>query len=92
MDQVPLPFVVSQDSTCTDDEDKDVHVKAPSDALRKRQFTMNVICNAGEGEERDGHTVLTCKGRQKGVGVLRLRRMRGTRKFLHYFKKNACRY
>ena len=66
VDQVPLPFVVSQDGTCTDDKDKDAHVKAPGDALRKRQFTMHVICNAWEGEERDGYTVLTCKGKQKG--------------------------
>ena len=38
-------------------------MKAPSDALRKRQFTMHVFCNAGESEERDGYTELICKGK-----------------------------
>ena len=47
MDQVPLPFVVSQESTCTDENDKDIHISAPNDALRKRQFTMHMCCNAG---------------------------------------------
>ena len=61
VDQVPLPYVVSQDSACADYEDKDVRIKAPSDALRKRQFAMHVFCNAGEGDERGGCTALMCK-------------------------------
>ena len=48
MDQVPLPFVVNQESTFTDENDKYVHMSAPSDALRKRQFTMHVIYDAGK--------------------------------------------
>ena len=63
MDQVPLPFVVNQESTFTDENDKDVHISASSDALRKRQFTMRIVCNAGENvDDRDGHTVLIWKG------------------------------
>ena len=66
MDQVPLPFVVSQESTCTDENDKDIHISAPSVALRKWQFTMHMFFNAGEGEDRDGCTVMACKGSHKG--------------------------
>ena len=62
MDQVPLPFVVNQESTYTVDSDVNVHIKDPSEALRKRQFTMHLFVNAGEGEKRDGCTCLICKG------------------------------
>ena len=40
MDQVPLPFVVNQERTFTTEDDKHVHISAPSDSLRKRQFTI----------------------------------------------------
>lgn len=66
MDQVPLPFVVSQESTYTTENDQNVHISAPSDALRKRQFTMHIFCNAGKGEDRDGYTPLICKGSPNG--------------------------
>lgn len=64
--QAPLPFVASRGTTCANENDKETHVVAPSNALHKRQFAMRVFCNAGEGEERDGCTVLTCKGSPKG--------------------------
>jgi len=61
MDQVPLPFVVSQESTFTRTED-DEHVAikfcSGSGDMRKRQFSMHVFCNAGRDEKRDGYTVL----------------------------------
>ena len=66
MDQTPLPFVVSHDSTCTTEDDENVHVSAPKEALRKRQFIMHVFCNSGKGEDRDGYTALVCKGSPKG--------------------------
>ena len=66
MDQVPLPFVVSQDNTYTTEDDKNVHVTAPSEALRKRQFTMHIIMNASSGKKRHGYTSLICKGSEKG--------------------------
>ena len=34
MDQVPLPFVVSQDDTFTMEEDTDVNIKCPKESLR----------------------------------------------------------
>ena len=62
-DQVPLPFVVSQDETYTTVEDTDVHVAGHGKGdLRKRQFTMNIYINAGEGEDADGYVELICKG------------------------------
>lgn len=65
-DQVPLPFVLSMDSTYTLTEDTDVHVSFPNDALRKRQFIMHIIANTGEGENKLGYTTLVCKGSSRG--------------------------
>ena len=67
MDQCPLPFVVGQDHTFTNEEDTDVHIKCPSEALRKRQFTMHVVFNAGEGVHRAGWVDLVCKGTGKRI-------------------------
>jgi len=61
MDQVPLPFVVSQDNTCTTGDDDDVHIAAQSDGLRKRQFTMHIYINAGRGDFADGYVELICR-------------------------------
>jgi hypothetical protein len=64
MDQVPLPFVVSQDTTYTTTEDKDVHIAGTGKGdLRKRQFTMHIVMNAGEGDMADGYLELICKGK-----------------------------
>lgn len=52
MDQVPLPFVVSQDRTFTTDTDEHVHIRTcGADGLDKRQFTMHITSNAGEGND-----------------------------------------
>jgi hypothetical protein len=49
-DQVPLPFVVSQDETYTILEDTDVIIAGNGKGdLHKRQFTMHIVINAGEG-------------------------------------------
>ena len=48
MDQVPLPFVNGQDETFTM-EDDDV-----KESLRKRQFTMHLVFNAGTGDKGHG--------------------------------------
>jgi len=72
-----------------DDEDKGAHVKAPSDALRKRQFTMHVICNAGEGDERYGYTALTCKGKHKGGRRTAIEKNAWNKKIPVLFQKNA---
>ena len=55
MDQVPLPFVVNQDHTFTTQDDDHVHISAPSDSLRKRQFTMHVVMNSGKGDKRQSY-------------------------------------
>ena len=39
----------------------------PSDALRKQQLTMHIIFKARErADDRDGHTILICKGSANG--------------------------
>jgi hypothetical protein len=56
MDQVPLPFVVSMHHTFTTGDDKNVQIASTGKSdLRKRQFTMHIYVNAGEGAKRDGH-------------------------------------
>ena len=87
MDQVPLPFVVSQDSTFTTSDDNDIHVKAPSDSLRKRQFTMHLFTDAGKGEARDGYTILVAKG--KSDRRKKTEKMAWHKDVPMLFKKNA---
>ena len=52
MDQVSLPFVVSQEFTFTVNEDVNIHLTCSSEALRIRKWTMHCIVNAGNGEGR----------------------------------------
>ena len=68
-DQVPLPFVINQDYTFTMGDDEHPHVKCPKDALRKRQFTMHVVTNAGTGDKAYGWTDLICKGQGKRISA-----------------------
>ena len=54
MYQVPFPFVFNYDSTFTKHDNNDIHISDPSDYLRKRQFTMHVVVNAGSGDKCQG--------------------------------------
>jgi hypothetical protein len=62
MDQVPLPFVNGQDETFTTADDDCVNLKCPKEELRKRQFTMHLVFNAGNGPNAHGWCDLVCKG------------------------------
>ena len=44
-----------------------MHIKCPSKALWKRQFTMHVVFNAGTRVRRKGQVNLVCKGTVKRV-------------------------
>ena len=91
VDQVPLPFVVSMDSTYTTDDDADVQISGTGKGdLRKRQFTMNICVNAGAGEDADGCIELICKGRVLlGTRFSRLEREAWTKDVPMWFQKNA---
>lgn len=67
MDQVPLPFVNGQDDTFTTEDDNDVNIKCPRESLRKRQFTMHLVFNAGSGDKAQGWCDLVCKGTGKRI-------------------------
>ena len=67
MDQVPLPFVVSQEFTFTVQEDVNIHITCPNEALRKRQWTMHVVANAGDGDSRHCWVDLVSKGLGKRI-------------------------
>ena len=54
MDQVPLNIVVNHDSTFAKHDNNYIHISAPSNALRKRQFTLHVVVNAGSGYKHQG--------------------------------------
>ena len=60
MDQVPLPFVVSQDDTFTMDDDHDVR-------NIKCQFTMHQVFNAGKGDKAHRWCDLVCRGAGKRI-------------------------
>jgi len=68
-DQVPLPFVVEQEYTFTMDDDAHPHINAPSEALRRCQFTMHVVTNAGVGEKAHGWVDFVCRGKGTRVHV-----------------------
>ena len=92
VDQVPLPFVVSMDSTYTMADDTDVHVSGggTSADLRKRQFTMHIHMNAGEGDKADGHTELMCRGKVlEGSRFSLAERSQWNEKAKMWFQKSA---
>lgn len=64
MDQVPLPFVIDQNTTYTDAEDTHVHIRSPgADGLDKRQYTMHICVNAGTGSDADGYIDMVARGK-----------------------------
>ena len=72
MDQIPMPFVVDQDSTFTTEDDEHVHIRGTgADGLNKRQYSAHVFINAGNKEENThGYIDLICRG--KGVCITQL--------------------
>ena len=72
MDQIPMPFVVDQDSTFTTEDDEHVHIRGTgADGLNKRQYSAHVFINAGNKEENThGYIDLICRG--KGVRITQL--------------------
>ena len=91
MDQVPLPFVVSQDSTFTTEDDSDVHIAGTGKGnLRKRQFTMHIYVNAGQGEDADDYAELICRGKVLlGSQFSLAERSKWNEKVNMYFQSNA---
>ena len=87
MDQVPLPFVVSQEFTFTLKTDNNVHITCPSEALRKRQWTMHVVVNAGVGEAKAGWVDLISKG--KGARIKKEEVTRYHQDVDMFWQKNA---
>ena len=58
--------------------------------LRKRQFTMNIWTNAGEGEDADGYVELICKGKVLGGKYFKqIERAAWAKDVPMYFQKNA---
>jgi len=87
MDQVPLPFVVNQDYTYTDHGDKTLHVKCPAEALRKRQFTMHIVMNAGRSNMKCGYIDVVAKG--KGLRVTKAEKEAWDNRVKFFWQKNA---
>jgi len=87
MDQVPLPFVVNQDYTYTEQDDKTIHVKSPAEALRKRQFTMHIVMNAGRGNNKCGYIDLVAKG--KGLRITNAEKEAWDSRVQFFWQKNA---
>ena len=87
LDQVPLPFVVSQEFTFTLQEDSNVHITCPNEALRKRCWTMHVVVNAGDGDDRHAWVDLVSKGTGKRIKAEEKARYDNTVDM--YWQKNA---
>jgi hypothetical protein len=91
VDQVPLPFIVSQDSTYTLGDDMDIQVSGHGKGdPRKRQFTMHIVMNAGVGFLRDGYIELICRGKiMDGTRFSLAERSQWHPDVKMYFQKNA---
>eukprot|EP00978_Attheya_sp_CCMP212_P022979 scaffold69515_cov58-Attheya_sp.AAC.4 len=64
MDQVPLPFVVEQERTFTSHNDAHVHIRScVADGLTKRQYTMHIFVNAGDGQDGVCYVELIARGK-----------------------------
>ena len=88
MNQGILAFVIDMDSVFTTDVDNEIHITCTNNALRKRQFTMHVFINSGEGDSRDGHIALACKGSPNGRRKVVEKLAYDSRVPIH-FQKNA---
>ena len=87
MDQVPLPFVVSQEFTFALQEDVNIHINCPNKALRKRKWTMHIVINAGDGNSRHGWVDLVNKG--QGKRISQEEKARYNSKIDMFWQKNA---
>jgi hypothetical protein len=64
MDQVPLPFVIDQNTTHAIDDEEHIHSQSPgADGLDKRQYTMHIFTNAGSGDTADGYIDMIARGK-----------------------------
>ena len=72
MDQIPMPFLVDQDSIFTTDDDEHVHIKGTgAEGLNKRQYTAHVFINAGESEEMSHEYIdLICRGKGTRISAI----------------------
>ena len=74
MDHIPMPFIVEQNDTYTEEDDEHVHVQGTgSEGLTKRQYTVHVFINAGDSEENThGYADMICRG--KGTRISQIER------------------
>ena len=65
MDQIPMPFIVEQSDTYTEEDDENVHVRGTgSEGLTKRQYTVHVFINARDTPENThGYVDMICRGK-----------------------------
>ena len=87
MDQVPLPFIVNQEFTFATTLDNNVHIRCPLEALRKRQFTIQVVVNAGKGDKRGGFVDIVYRG--KGLRITNAEKCQWDERVKVFWQKNA---
>ena len=68
MDQVPLPFVVDQDTTYATHDDEHIQIRScGAEGLTKRQYTMHIFINAGKGSDSCAYAELIARGQGKRI-------------------------
>ena len=69
MDQVPMPFIVEQSDTYTEEGDEHVHVRGTgNEGLTKQQYTVHIFINAGDSEDNThGYVDMICRGTGKRI-------------------------
>jgi hypothetical protein len=76
MDQVPLPFVVEQEHASTSHDDAHVHIRSCGvDGLTKRQCTMHIFVNAGDGQDGGCYVELIARGKGQCISQVEIGRL-----------------
>ena len=73
MDQIPMPFIVDQNTTFTFEDDEHVQVRGTgaAEGLNKRQYTAHVFINASlECSTSYGYIDMICRGTGKRISSL----------------------
>jgi len=65
MDQIPMPLIVKQSDTYTEENDEHIHIRGTgSEGLTKRQYKVHGFINAGDTPENThGCVDMVCRGK-----------------------------
>ena len=71
MDQIPMPFIIGEDTKIVTEDGKHAHIKGTGvEGLNKQQYTVHLFINVNNnGESAHGYIDMVCRG--KGTLITR---------------------